>query len=93
MLLTGSPVYFNEQITQKKRKRSLPRKSINSREYFNENLETRTNKRTKSFFNCCNGESDKYESKGFGLRPEVRPKVKSYYDENYMDISRSILEE
>ena len=75
MLLTGSPVYFNEQITSKKHKRSIPRKSINSREYFNEKLEKREIK-GKSIFNCCSGESDKYETKGFGMKPEVRPKVK-----------------
>jgi hypothetical protein len=69
----------------------LPRKSINSREYFNENLESNRNKRSTSFFNCCSGETEKYESKGFGLRPEVRPRVD--HDKNYMDISRSILEE
>lgn len=94
MLLTGSPVYFNEQITQKRQKRSLPRKSINSREYFNENLDQRStkNRNKSSFFSCCNGESEKYENKGFGLRPEVRPKVKNL-DESYMDISKSILDE
>ena len=91
MLLTGSPVYFNEQIHSKKQKRSLPRKSINSREYFNDKLE-RNARKQKSIFSCCNGEREdpRYETKGFGLRPEIRPKVK---EENYMDISMQILQE